>query len=60
MIVPSKLFLRLPLRKKNFDQTRTTRREELEYLGITLKELLRILIKNLKKKFPRSEKSSKG
>lgn len=59
MIVPSRLSLRLPLRKKNFDQTKTTHKEELEYFVITLVELMRIMIENLKKKFRGVEKVQK-
>ena len=60
MIVPSRLSLRLPLRKKNFDQTKTTHKEELEYFVITLVELMRIMIENLKKNFRGGGKSAKG
>lgn len=59
MIVPSRLSLRLPLRKKNFDQTKTTHKEELEYFAITLVELMRIMIENLKKNFRGVEKVQK-
>jgi len=59
MIVPSRLSLRLPLRKKNFDQTKTTHKEELEYFVITLVELMRIMIENLKKNFRGVEKVQK-
>lgn len=55
MILP----LSLSLRKKNSLSTRTTHKEELEYLGITLGELMRIVVKNLKKNFLGGKKSQK-
>jgi hypothetical protein len=55
MILP----LSLSLRKKNSLSTRTTHREELEYLGVTLGELMRIVIKNLRKNFRGGKNSQK-
>jgi hypothetical protein len=49
------LSLRLSLRKKNFLSTRTTHREELEYIAITLGELLKFGAQEIKKIFPRGK-----
>jgi hypothetical protein len=56
MIVP----LSLSLRKKNSLSTRTTHREEIEYLGLCLGELMKFFIENLEKKFSDRKKSVKG
>jgi hypothetical protein len=56
MILP----LSLSSRKKNSLTTRTTHKEELEYIGITLGELMRLLIQKLRKKFRGAQKDSKG
>jgi hypothetical protein len=55
MIVP----LSLSLRKKNSLSTRTTHKEELEYIGITLGELMRFGAQGIQKFFRRGKKSSK-
>ena len=56
MIVP----LNLSLRKKNSLSTRTTHKEELEYLGITLGELMRFGAQEIQKFFRRGKKIGKG
>jgi hypothetical protein len=56
MIVP----LSLSLRKKNSLSTRTTHREEFEYIGICLGELMRFFIENLEKKISGGKKYLKG
>lgn len=48
MILP----LKLSLRKKNSLSTRTTHKEELEYIGIVLIELMRFGAQSIKKFFP--------
>lgn len=55
MIVP----LSLSLRKKNSLSTRTTHKEELEYIGITLGELMRFGVQEIKKFFRRGKRSPK-
>jgi uncharacterized protein YaaW (UPF0174 family) len=55
MILP----LKLSLRKKNSLSTRTTHKEELEYLGITLGELMRFGAQEIQKFFRRGKNSSK-
>jgi len=55
MIVP----LNLSLRKKNSLSTKTTHKEEFEYIGVTLGELMRIMVKNLRKNFRAAKKSQK-
>lgn len=55
MILP----LKMSLRKKNSDPTRTTHKEEFEYIGIVLRELMRFLVDDLKKFFRRGKKSVK-
>ena len=53
------LTMRLSLRKKNFLSTRTTHKEELEYIGITLGELIKFGAQGMQKFFRRGKKSSK-
>jgi hypothetical protein len=55
MIVP----LSLSLRKKNSLSTRTTHREEIEYLGLCLGELMKFFIENLEKNFRVAKNPSK-
>ena len=55
MILP----LRLSLRKKNSLSTRTTHKEELEYIGITLGELIRFGAQEVKKFFRRGKNPQK-
>jgi hypothetical protein len=51
MIVPSSL----TSRKKNSPTTRTTHKEELEYIGIVLVELIRFGAQGVKKFFRRGK-----
>jgi hypothetical protein len=51
--------MRLSLRKKNFLSTRTTHKEELEYLIITLGELIKFGVQGAQKFFRRGKNSSK-
>jgi hypothetical protein len=53
------LTMRLSLRKKNFLSTRTTHKEELEYLGITLGELIKFGAQEIEKFFRRGKNSPK-
>ena len=55
MILPMKL----SLRKKNSLSTRTTHKEELEYIGIVLVELMRFGVQGIKKFFPRGKNAPK-
>ena len=55
MIVP----LNLSLRKKNSLSTRTTHKEELEYIGIVLVELMRFGAQGIQKFFRRGKNASK-
>jgi hypothetical protein len=55
MIVP----LSLSSRKKNSLTTRTTHKEELEYIGIVLVELLRFGVQGIKKNFSRRKNHHK-
>ena len=49
------LTMRLSLRKKNFLSTRTTHKEELEYIAITLGELIKFGAQGAQKFFRREK-----